>query len=122
MFQTEVAAVAPDAPSFFKSAAAYYGSERGSHPRSDQRVPPSSYDLMISYDSFNYQHLISPRPLLMIAGSDAETLHYSKTAVSAAGEPKELFVIDGKNHFDLYDDLTKTAPKLVEFYSQALTA
>lgn len=121
MFQTEASAVPADAPSFFKSAAAYYGTKRGNHPRSDQRVPLSSYDLMIGYDSFNFQHLISPRPLLMIAGSDAETLHYSKSAVGGAKEPKELFVIDGKNHFELYDDLEKSAPKLVEFYAAALT-
>lgn len=120
MFPTEASAVPEDASTFFKSAAAYYGTKRGSHPRSDQRVPLSSYDLMIGYDSFNFQHLISPRPLLMIAASDAETLHYSKTAVEAAKEPKELFVIDGKNHFDLYDDLAKSAPKLVEFYAMAL--
>ena len=120
MFQTEASAVPADAPSFFKSAAAYYGTKRGSHPRSDQRVPLSSYDLMIGYDSFNLQHLISPRPLLMIAGSEAETLHYSKTAVEDAKEPKELFVIDGKNHFELYDDLEKSAPKLADFYAKAL--
>ncbi|KAM3447414.1 hypothetical protein MY3296_008765 [Beauveria thailandica] len=120
MFETEASAVPADTLPFFKSAAAYYGSERGSHPRSNQRVPLSSYDLMIGYDSFNLQHLISPRPLLMIAGSKAETLHYSKTAVGGAKEPKELFVIDGKSHFDLYDDLEQSAPKLVEFYVAAL--
>ncbi|TQV90053.1 X-Pro dipeptidyl-peptidase (S15 family) protein [Cordyceps javanica] len=105
MFQTDASAVPADAPSFFRSAAAYYGTKRGHHPRSDQRVPLSSYDLMIGYDSFNFQHLISPRP---------------KSAVEGAKEPKELFVVDGKNHFDLYDDLDKSAPKLVEFYTEAL--
>ncbi|EGX45666.1 hypothetical protein AOL_s00169g272 [Orbilia oligospora ATCC 24927] len=120
MFETEASKVPEDASSFFKSAASYYGTKRGHNARSDQRVPPSSYDLMIGYDSFNYQHLISPRPLLMIAGAEAETLHYSKKAVEGAKEPKELFVIKGRNHFDLYDDLTESAPKLVEFYRKAL--
>ncbi|KAM3504497.1 hypothetical protein MY11210_008329 [Beauveria gryllotalpidicola] len=120
MFETEASAVPADAPPFFKAAAAYYGTKRGNHPRSNQRVPPSSYDLMIGYDSFNLQHLISPRPLLMVVGSKAETLHYSKTAIEGAKEPKELFVIDGKSHFDLYDDLKQSAPKLVEFYVAAL--
>lgn len=31
---------------FFRDAAAYYRSECGCHPRSDQRVPLSSYDLV----------------------------------------------------------------------------
>lgn len=109
-----------DADSFFKDAVAYYDTERGQHERSTQKVPPSSYDLMISYDSFNFQHLISPRPLLMIAGTKAQTLHISKAAVEAAKEPKELFTVEGKNHFDLYDDLTKSGPKVVEFFGRYL--
>ena len=35
-----------------------------------------SYDLMVSYDSFNFQQVISPRPLLMIAGAKAQTLSF----------------------------------------------
>jgi fermentation-respiration switch protein FrsA (DUF1100 family) len=120
MFETEPSKVPAESPSFFRTAAAYYGTERGRHPRSDQRVPPSSYDLMVGYDSFRLQHLISPRPLLMIAGDEAETLHFSKTAVDVAREPKELFVIKARNHFDLYDVLTESAPKLIEFYGKAL--
>ncbi|KAJ6439485.1 X-pro dipeptidyl-peptidase (S15 family) protein [Purpureocillium lavendulum] len=121
MFETDLAKVPAGADSFFKDAAQYYGTERGrgGDGRSDQRVPPSSYDLMISYDSFNLQHLIAPRPLLMIAGAEAQTHHYSKAAVAAAREPKELFTVPGKNHFDLYDDLTATGPKLVDFFGQA---
>ena len=75
---------------------------------------------MVSYDSFNFQHLIAPRPLLMIAGSEAQTLHYSETAVAGAREPKELLIVEGKNHFDLYDDLAESGPKLVEFFSKKL--
>lgn len=59
---------------------------------------------MVSYNFFNFQHLVSPRHLLMVAGSKAQTLHYSEDAVAAACEPKELFTVEGKNQFDLYDD------------------
>ncbi|RAL02135.1 alpha/beta hydrolase [Aspergillus ibericus CBS 121593] len=112
--------VADDADPFFRAAAQYYGTERGRHERSTQRVPLSSYDRMVAYDSFNFQHLIAPRPLLMIAGSEAETLHYSREAVRLAREPKELFVVPGKNHFDLYDTLDESGPKLVEFFGKYL--
>ncbi|GJN68175.1 X-pro dipeptidyl-peptidase (S15 family) protein [Purpureocillium lilacinum] len=122
MFETDLSKVPENADSFFKDAAQYYGTKRGHHERSDQRVPLSSYDLMVSYDSFNFQHLISPRPLLMIAGSTAQTHHYSRTAIAAAKDPKELFTVEGKNHFDLYDDLTETGPKLVDFFGKSLTA
>jgi fermentation-respiration switch protein FrsA (DUF1100 family) len=120
MFSSDINQIPDDADSFFKDAAAYYGTERGRHPRSDQKVPPSSYDLMVCYDSFIFQHLISPRPLLMIAGSKAQTLHYSATAVAAAREPKELFIVEGTNHFGLYDDLAVSGPKLVEFFGKNL--
>ena len=56
----------------------------------------------------------------MIAGSDAQTLHFSKTAVAGAKEPKELFVIEGKNHFDLYDDLLEAGPRIVDFFGKSL--
>lgn len=120
MFPTDPSQVPANAEGFFKEAADYYGTERGAHPRSDQKVPPVSYDLMVTYDSFNFQHLISPRALLMIAGNEAQTLHYSKWAVAKAKEPKELVVLPGQNHFSLYDDLTESAPKLVEFFGKYL--
>lgn len=120
MFSTDIASIPSDADSFFKDAAQYYGTSRGRHQRSDQKVPPCSFDLMVCYDSFNFHHLISPRPLLMIAGSNAQTLHFSEAAVAAAREPKELFIVDGKNHFDLYDDLAVSGPKLVEFFGENL--
>ncbi|ERS95640.1 hypothetical protein HMPREF1624_07714 [Sporothrix schenckii ATCC 58251] len=120
MFSSDISQIPEDTDSFFKDAASYYGSKRGNHPRSDQKVPPSSYDLMIGYDSFNLQHLISPRPLLLVAGSKAQTLHYSEDAVATAREPKELFVVEGKDHFDLYDDLTVSGPKLIDFFGKNL--
>lgn len=120
MFETDPSKAHEESDSFFRDAAAYYGTERGKHERSTQKVPPQSYDLMISYDSFNFQHLIAPRPLLMIAGSAAQTMHYSKTAIDGARQPKELFVISGKNHFDLYDDLRESGPKVVDFFSSGL--
>lgn len=120
MFDTDPSKFPSDGDSFFRDATEYYGTKRGKHERSNQRVPLSSYDLMVSYDSFNFQHLVSPRPLLMIAGTKAQTLHYSRDAVKAAKELKELFVIEGKNHFDLYDDLTESGPKVVEFFGKSL--
>ncbi|PVH78869.1 alpha/beta-hydrolase [Cadophora sp. DSE1049] len=120
MFPTDPSKIPADADSFFKDAVAYYGSSRGHHEYLNQKVPPYSYDLMVSYDSFNYQHLVSRRGLLMIAGADAQTLHFSEAALKAAKEPKEPFTIEGRNHFDLYNDLTKSGPKVVEFFGKFL--
>jgi fermentation-respiration switch protein FrsA (DUF1100 family) len=47
-------------------------------------------------------------------------LHYSKTAVVDARVPKEFSIVEGKNHFDLYEDLTEAAPKIIEFFGKYL--
>ncbi|KAL9597937.1 MAG: hypothetical protein Q9219_004827 [cf. Caloplaca sp. 3 TL-2023] len=128
----DAASIPDNTQPFFKDAAAYYGTERGHHERSDQRVPLMSYDLLMGYDSFRFQHLIAPRPVLMVAGAEAQTRHFSEGVVGGMvggnredGEGKEggngeLFVVQGKNHFDLYDDLEVVGPKVVEFFGKAL--
>jgi fermentation-respiration switch protein FrsA (DUF1100 family) len=56
----------------------------------------------------------------MIAGSEADTLYFSQVAIKAAKEPKELFIVEGKTHIDLYYDTTGVMPKLVEFMKKNL--
>jgi fermentation-respiration switch protein FrsA (DUF1100 family) len=46
---------------------------------------------------------ISPRPVLIIAGEKAHSRYFSETAYAAAAEPKELMIIPGARHTDLYD-------------------
>lgn len=46
---------------------------------------------------------ISPRPVLLIHGEKAHSLYFSEAAYEAASEPKELLVVPGANHTDLYD-------------------
>ena len=48
---------------------------------------------------------ISPRPLLLIHGQKAHSRYFSETAYKAAAEPKELIIIKGPNHVDLYDQM-----------------
>jgi len=46
---------------------------------------------------------MSPRAPLMIAGSEAETRYFSEAGVATAGNPRELFLVEGATHADLYD-------------------
>jgi fermentation-respiration switch protein FrsA (DUF1100 family) len=77
--------------------------------------------MMATYDSFRFNKLISPRPLLMITGSKAESKNYSEDALKLTKEPKELFVVPNKTHADLYDDYRVALPKLVSFFEDSLT-
>ncbi|MFJ8113773.1 alpha/beta hydrolase [Streptomyces sp. NPDC096132] len=82
-----------------------------------------SVDQLAQYDSYAMIELISPRPLLMIAGSQAESAYFSREAIAQAAEPKELVVVDGATHIDLYDKdeyVTPAVAKLAEFFGKHL--
>lgn len=46
---------------------------------------------------------ISPRPLLFITGEEAHSREFSEEAYRRAAEPKELYIVPGAGHVDLYD-------------------
>ena len=48
---------------------------------------------------------ISPRPMLFIAGEKAHSRYFSEHAFKMASEPKELLIVPGAGHVDLYDRL-----------------
>ncbi|GHB73249.1 hypothetical protein GCM10010377_74600 [Streptomyces viridiviolaceus] len=109
----------------FADAHDYYKTPRAQHPRSTNEWPLRSIDQIAQYDSYAMIELISPRPLLMIIGSDADTGYFSREAIAKANEPKELFVIDGATHVDLYDKdeyVTLAVAKLTDFFGRNLTA
>ena len=47
--------------------------------------------------------LDAPRPVLFITGDQAHSRIFSEHAHSRASEPKELFIVPGAGHVDLYD-------------------
>ncbi len=97
---------ASDAPQFMKDYYDYYGTKRGYHPRAvnsgnawTQTTPLSFMNMPL----LSYIKEISPRPILFIHGEKAHSRYFSETAYAAAAEPKELLIIPGGNHTDLYD-------------------
>ncbi|KAF0846600.1 alpha/beta hydrolase [Nocardia caishijiensis] len=112
------------APDLFREAHDYYRTPRGQHERSENKWPLQSIDRIAQFDAYAKIAMISPRPLLMIVGSKADTAYFSEEAVAKAAEPKELFVVDGASHVDLYDldqYVTPTVAKLDEFFGKGLT-
>lgn len=64
---------------------------------------------------------ISPRPLLFIAGENAHSLEFSEDAYRLAAEPKELHIVPGAGHVDLYDRVNLIPfDKLEIFFKQNL--
>ena len=104
----------------FKEAPDYYKTPRAQHPRAPNKFEATSMNYLVNYDSYAFNYLISPRPLLMIAGALADTKFYSERAILAARDPRELFIVPGKTHIDLYDDLSKSGPKLLDFFGTHL--
>lgn len=107
----------------FRETYEFYRTPRGYHPRAVQGWVLRSADQLAQYDSYAMIRLIAPRPLLMIVGSEAETAYFSREAIERAAEPKELFVIDGATHIDLYDrdeHVTAAVAKLTDFFGKHL--
>ncbi|SDM49096.1 alpha/beta hydrolase [Lachnospira pectinoschiza] len=64
---------------------------------------------------------ISPRPVMFVAGENAHSRYYSEDAYKAANEPKELVIVPGANHPDLYDQMDKIPfDKITEFFTTNL--
>ena len=95
--------VPKDAPALFREAADYYRTPRAQHPNSQNGMLIRSMDKIAGYSSYDRVDMISPHPLLMIAGTEADTRYFSEMAINKANDPKELFLIKGATHIDMYD-------------------
>lgn len=81
----------------------YYGTPRGFHPRATTGMTMVSRASMSAFWSFDKLPWISPRPVLLVTGETAHSRHFSEQAFEHATEPKELVVVPGAGHVDLYD-------------------
>ncbi|MCU1645235.1 MAG: hypothetical protein JWN03_5510 [Nocardia sp.] len=112
-------------PTLYTEGRDYYRTPRAQHPNSPNWWVSRSVDQIAQYSSYDLIHLISPRPLLMIAGTEADTAYFSRQAIEKAREPKELFWINGATHIDLYDkdEYVPTAiTELAGFFTEHLAA
>lgn len=101
----------------------YYRTPRGMHPNSTTSYSFTSLASMMNFFPFTQIETISPRPLLFIVGERAVSAYFSQDAYTKAAEPKELFVVPGASHVDLYDKLEYMAISLSKmnlFFNQYL--
>lgn len=84
----------------------YYRTKRGYHRNSPNSAGAWTATNPLSFMNFpllTYIKEISPRPILLIAGEHAHSRYFSEDAYKLAGDPKELLIIPGAGHVDLYD-------------------
>ncbi|WP_039797563.1 alpha/beta hydrolase [Nocardia araoensis] len=81
----------------------------------------SSNTKFMNFYPFNDIETISPRPMLFITGENAHSREFSEEAFRLAGYRKELVIVPGAGHVDLYDR-TELIPfdKLTSFYIENL--
>lgn len=105
----------------------FYRTERGGYtPQGEKEeltTKPmlSSIGKFMNFYPFNDIETISPRPMLFITGDQAHSKEFSEDAFKRAGQPKELYVVPGAGHVNLYDR-TDVIPfdKLTDFFRNNL--
>lgn len=105
----------------------YYTTSRGQSPNSPNKLNFTSLGSVIGFDAFNLADILLTQPLQIIVGDvqgafgsyrDGHEL-YNK----AASTKKDLLVIEGVSHYDLYDKVEpvrKAMEKLETFYKENL--
>ena len=94
------------------------------HPGSTFRYTKSSLVDLMAFDASEGMYLIN-QPLLMMAGSNADTFYMTEQCFSKATgtNDKELFLIPGARHIQTYwvpEYVDKAVSKLTEFFGKHL--
>jgi len=113
-----------DAPSFVKDYHAYYKTERGYHERSGNSN--DGWNVTGTMSLLN-QPLLSmageiDTPVLLVHGEKAHSRYFSEGAFELLrGDNKELMIIPGASHVDLYDNFDAIPfDKLEQFFGDNL--
>ena len=110
------------APLDLQEAADYYLTPRGQHPNAPNKMLLTSASYMASYTGFDRVETLLTQPVMIIAGGKAGSLWHSQELHAKAPGPKELAIIEGATHMDLYDGkgADTAAAKLAPFFTRNL--
>ena len=111
-------------PNTMQEAYEYYRTPRAQHPNSVNKVMFTSFIPLFTFSATDRVDTLLTQPLLLIVGSKADSIRFSKRFIDlAASKEKELYVIDGATHIDLYDKprfVEPAATKLATFFFKKL--
>jgi len=88
----------------------YYRTARGFHARSINSTTAWTATTPMSFFSFPMHaniEMIGARAILLVAGENAHSRYYSEDVYKMISGPKELVIIPGADHVDLYDKKDK---------------
>ena len=113
-----------DAPQFLKDYVAYYKSKRGYHPRSlgsNEGFNVTAALSLLNMPILAYAGEIRSA-VLLVHGENAHSRYFSEGVYEKLkGENKELFIVPGAVHTDLYDNLEKIPfDKIEQFFREYL--
>lgn len=102
--------ITPDSPAPRKASYDFYRvrgkfTPAGETEEVNTRSDKASNIAFMNFYPFNDIETISPRPMLFIMGEKAHSQPFTQDAYARAAEPKELVIVPGADHFDLYDRL-----------------
>lgn len=104
-----------------KEFADFYAQPRGYAHNATAEHTLSSNLAFMNYELLDHLADISPRPVLLIAGDQAHSLYFSQDAYKQLKDPKELYLVKGAGHVDLYDKLDLIPfDKIEDFLKKAL--
>lgn len=113
-----------DAPQFVKDYYDYYKTKRGCHPRSLNSNDGWNVTSALSFTNMPllaYADEIES-PVLIIHGEKAHSRYFSEDVFKKLkGNNKELLIVPGANHTDLYDNMNKIPfDKIAAFFHKYL--
>lgn len=110
------------APLDLQEAADYYLTPRGQHPNAPNKLLFTSISSMVAFTGFDRIETLLTQPLMVIAGNKAGSFWHSEELHARAAGPKQLFVVDGATHMDLYDGpgANIALNQLTPFYKRTL--
>lgn len=114
-----------DAPNEeLRQAWEYYHTDRCQHPTAPGFATSRSLTQLVTYDAYNKAEAFFTQPLLAVAGSNAGSKWMSEDLVNrAASEKKNLHIVEGANHMELYDGqkfVGEAVDALVPFFKETL--
>lgn len=122
-FVPRTAEEAASMPKDYREGYEYYRNSPASHPNAPSQFVLSRASRIVDFTALSHVDALSPRPLLLIAGTEAQTRYFSEEAFEKAGNEKELYWVAGTTHIEMYyktEYVDAAVNKLDEFYTTKL--